>query len=118
MLLAKKASLKKIAIYSAVIAIMVIGTGVMVYNNYIAGSSGQGEELVGPEIELLAASQENVNGEPAQTAQPEARTNPEMKKGSSSVEIIENQKFKSLKEIIPEESKSKIGNPFPFKPYE
>lgn len=120
MLISKRVSQKKIVLYAALIFFMFSASGYMIYTNFI--STGQPEAEVTP-----AETGESEAIEEAPTVFREAADNqggaeekPAVKKtkGIAEAELFEDQKYKNLKEIIPEETNSKIGKPNPFKSYE
>lgn len=128
MLVAKQASLKKIASYAGIIAVMLFGTAYMVYTNFFFSPAPE-EGLIPPEMsaEDLAAvgltpgetpAEETVDLSPAAGSASSTPETPAKKAKLPALEVIEDKKFIKLKEIIPEQSASKPGNPEPFKPYE
>jgi zona occludens toxin (predicted ATPase) len=120
MLIASQASFKKVAAYVLVIVFMLSGTAYMVYDNFIKKPAA--EAVLSPEF--FAGDSAAVNAPaaiPAQSASTSTSTVPAAGKKLSPVlnaDVMEDQRFLSLKEIIIKPAENKPGKENPFKPYE
>jgi hypothetical protein len=119
MLIVSKTSLKKIAIYFTIMTVMFLGTGFMIYGNFIKGKAtvsypaeiaGQDEGGILPLSGAAVAPAEIVGQDVPAVKTKKARA-------IKNIELTEDKRYKNLKEIILEPASGKIGKDNPFASY-
>jgi|GEM_PF-5663156 len=115
MLIALKASLKKIAVYVIIMLVMIMGSAFMIYNNFIKGSAPASYSAEIPalsEFDGIPSQGGAVvpveSGAPAKTEKAEAIKN---------IGLTGDKRYKNLKEVISEPVEGKIGRDNPFASY-
>lgn len=126
MLVLKKMTVKKIAIYFSIICIMLGGTGLMLYQNYKLTNNRAG--VINAPAQYNALMQTGAAGPaapppaaiqpaPAAGSQPVDVNKPKNNSGGLDITIFSSEKFKALKEnAIASQEDPDMGKRDPFQP--